>query len=313
MAPIEIVIGIDCSKCSLDAAVFPGPGHLRVTNDQTGFKALLAWVAEHRGVRVGLEASGGYERAVRNFLMAAGMVVRVFDPARVRHFAKAKGRRVKTDPIDAGMIAEFTATFADAAAVGIDPAREELAGLIGARTLLVEKRADLLKAASLVPGAGGTALMQAVAQMAEVIAELTARIDRDVAENTDLAAKVEALQSAPGIGHITARSLVARLPELGQVSAAAIAALVGVAPFDDDSGQHHGHRHIAGGRADVRKALYMATLSATRTKGVIGAFYRRLRASGKKPKVALVACMRKFIVRLNAMLATGNKWQETPT
>lgn len=313
MAPTEIVIGIDCGKCSLDAAVFPGPGHIRVTNDQAGFRALLAWVAEHGGVRVGLEASGGYERAARNCLMAAGMAVRVFDPARVRHFAKAKGRRVKTDPIDAGVIAEFTATFPDAAAVGVDAAREELAGLIGARNVLVEKRADLLKAASLAPAAGGTVLMQAAEQMAGGIAELAARIDREVAKNADLAARVEALQSAPGVGPVTARSLVARLPELGHVSAAAIAALVGVAPFDDDSGQHHGHRHIAGGRADVRKALYMATLSATRTKGVIGAFYQRLRASGKKPKVALVACMRKFVVRLNAMLATGDTWQETPT
>lgn len=312
MASSEVVIGIDCGKAWLDAAVLPGPGRIRVANDEAGFGRLSAWAAEHGVARIGMEASGGYERAVRNHLTAAGMVAQVFDPGRVRHFAKAKGRRAKTDPIDAGVIAEFTAFFPDTASVGIDPAREDLAALVGARSLLVEKRADLIKAAALTTPAATVALTRAVKQMTEVITELTAQIDQRVAEAPDLAATVEVLQSVPGIGGITAATLAARLPELGHTSGARIAALVGVAPFANDSGGHLGQRHIFGGRADVRKALYMATLSATRAKGVISEFYKHLRDNGKKPKVALVACMRKLIVRLNAMLASGQTWQDQP-
>jgi len=312
MVSSEVVMGIDCGKAWLDAAVFPGSGRIRVANDEAGFGQLSAWAAGYGVVRIGMEASGGYERAVRDHLSAAGMVARVFDPGRVRHFAKAKGRRAKTDPIDAGVIAEFTAFFSDTASVGINPAREALAGLVGARSLLVEKRADLTKAAALTVAAAAVALTRAVTQMTAVIADLTAQINQMVAEDPDVTATMEILQLVPGIGDITAVTLAARLPELGHTSGARIAALVGVAPFANDSGGHLGQRHISGGRADVRKVLYMATLSATRVKGVISEFYKHLRDNGKKPKVALVACMRKLIVRLNAMLANGQAWQDKP-
>jgi transposase len=312
MAEIEIVVGIDCGKTSLDAVLFPGCEHIRVANDDSGFAALSAWLGDHHAVRAGIEASGGYERAVRNHLVSSGTVVQVFDPARVRHFAKAKGRRAKTDPIDARVIAEFTAAFPATASVGIGASGEVLAGLIKARSLLVEKRADVIKAAALAPAPAEKALMEASDHLARVIADLTGQIGHQVADDPVLSAKADHLETAPGIGAVTSSTLVARLPELGHTSGTKIAALVGVAPFDDDSGRHHGQRHIAGGRADVRKAFYMATLAAIRAKGVIGAFYLRLRAQGKKPKVALIACMRKFIVRLNAMLAKGQTWQEKP-
>lgn len=312
---MDIVGGIDCGKGFLDVALYPERegGRLRVENTSAGFLSLTVWLKEQGVRRVGIEASGGYERLVRNHLSAAGLTVPVFDPGRVRHFAKARGQRAKSDLIDAAMIAEFTAAFPDDRAVGISVSGQALAGLVNARRLLVEKRGDVVRAATLAVDGAKEALLDAAGQLARVIAELTRQIDRRVAEDAALARKAKVLRSAPGIGAIAAPTLVARLPELGHVSGREIAALVGVAPFDNDSGQHRGQRHIAGGRADVREVLYMATLAAaTRAKGVIADFYRRLRDEGKAPKVALIACLRKLLVRLNAMLAKGETWQETP-
>lgn len=308
-----MVGGIDCGKNTLDIALYPEGDHVRVANGGSGFETLRAWLAEHGVQRVGIEASGGYERAVRNHLRTAGLVVAVFDPGRVRHFARAKGQRAKSDPIDARMIAEFTAAFPDAGNEERSALTESLAGLVNARRLLVEKRGDVLRALQLAGDAGRKALTEAADALARVIADLTGQIDRLVAANAVWADRVEAMQSAPGIARITASTLEALLPELGHVSGSRIAALVGSAPFDDDSGQHCGQRHIAGGRADVREVLYMATLAAaTRADGTIARFYRRLRAKGKPAKVALLACMRKLIVRLNAMLAKGQRWMENP-
>ena len=309
---MEIVAGIDCGKDFLDGGLFPEGDGIRVTNDAAGFVLLSAWATRHGVRRIGMEASGGYERLVRRHLLAVGFGVWVFDPARVRHLAKAKGRRAKNDSIDARVIAEFTATFPAAATVGGDVAREELAGLLKARGLMVEKQADLRHAATLAPAVASTALIAAAEHLAHRVAELDGEIERRVAADCGLARTVADLRSAPGIGSVSAVTLAAMLPELGHTSGARIAALVGVAPFDDDSGRHRGQRRIAGGRADVRRVLYMATLvAATRAKGVIADFYQRLRAAGKAPKVALVACMRKLLVRLNAMLATGQHWSAT--
>jgi transposase len=309
---MDIVAGIDCGKSFLDVALYPPGSSLRVENSAAGIERLAAWLAANGAQCVGIEASGGYERAVRRGLNEKRLAVRLVDPGRVRHFAKAKGRRAKSDRIDAAVIAEFIGSFPTTMTVGLPVCREELAGLIKARRLLVEKRADLLKAAALTPSVAREILVEAGAHLAKAIADLTEQIDRQVAEEEGLVATTMMLQTAPGIGSVTAFTLVALLPELGRIDGAKIAALVGVAPFDDDSGQRHGQRHIAGGRADVRRSLYMATLAATRAKGVIADFYRHLLSEGKKPKVALVACMRKLIVRLNAMVAKGVDWQNTP-
>lgn len=311
---MDIVGGIDCGKAFLDIALYPDGDRLRVENSPVGFASLTTWLTEHGVRRVGIEASGGYERAVRNHLSTEGLAVQVFDPGRVRHFARAKGRRAKSDLIDAGVIAEFTAAFPDTKGVGIAVAGEALAGLIKARRLLVEKRGDVVRGATLAVGAARVALLDAAEQLAGVIEDLGRRIDDRVAADGDLAERARKLRSAPGVGSITANTFVALLPELGHTNGGKISALVGVAPFDDDSGQHRGQRHIAGGRADVREVLYMATLAAaTRANGVIAAFYRRLRAQGKLPKVALIACMRKLVVRLNAMLANGEEWRDSPS
>jgi len=307
--------GVDCGKRFLDVAAHPGGETARFSNEPDGRTKLVAWLKERGVTRVGLEASGGYERAIRDARCAAGFDVHVFEPARVRHFARAKGRRAKTDPIDARMIAEFTTTLADTPPVVVDRSREELAKLIRARRLLVDKRADLAKAVRDLPDEARTTVEAALAGLSLAIRDLEAMIERRAAADTALARRVELLCRAPGIGRATAVTLAALLPELGGVSGGARAALLGVAPYACDSGERRGgrHIHIAGGRADVRRILHMAVLTAaTRADGVLRAFYVRLTGRGKPAKVALTACMRKLIVRLNAMLAAGQTWTEAP-
>lgn len=315
MSARDVVAGIDCGKLFLDVAVNSGADKLRVANTARGHEELAAWLAGHGVVRAGVEASGGYERPVRDALRATGVAVGVFDPARVRHYAKALGRRAKNDTIDAAVIAAFTAVQEPGAFVpAVEAEREELAGLVKARRLLVDKRADLRRARASAPALAQTALDDAIVALSRAIEDLDAGIARQVAAAPTLAATVTALRSAPGVGPVVAVTLAARLPELGRIPKAGIAALVGVAPFDRDSGQARGQRHIAGGRADVRRALYMAAeVAATHCHGMIAAYYRHLCEQGKAPKLALIACARKLIVRLNVMLAKGGTWEEKPT
>ena len=309
MAQLAQSAGIDCGKRFLDVAVYPGGEQIRLENEPADHQRLVVWLKERGVTRVGLEASGGYERAVRDVLCAAGLEVHILDPARVRHFAK--GRRAKTDPIDARVIAEFTATLVDTPPVTVEPAREDLAKLIRTRRLLVDKRADMTKAIKDLPDAAKTVVETALASLATAIAALEELIDRQAGADAALAKRVEALCSAPGIGQTTAVAVAVLLPE--RISGCAIAALLGVAPFADDSGDRKGERHIAGGREDVRQLLYMSVLrAATQGQGVLRAFYLRLTGRGKPAKVALTACMRKMIVRLNAMLAAHQTWKEEP-
>jgi transposase len=312
MAQLVQSAGIDCGKRFLDVAVHPGGEQIRLENEPADHQRLVVWLKERGVTRVGLEASGGYERAVRDVLCAAGLEVHILDPARVRHFAKAKGRRAKTDPIDARVIAEFTATLVDTPPVTVEPAREELAKLIRTRRLLVAKRADMAKAVKDLPDAAR--VETALASLGAAIAALEELIDQQTGADGALAKRVEALCSAPGIGQTTAVAVAVLLPELGRITGRASAALLGVAPFADDSGDRKGERHIAGGREDVRQLLYMSVLrAATQGQGVLRAFYLRLTGRGKPAKVALTACMRKMIVRLNAMLAAHQTWKEEPT
>lgn len=305
--------GIDCGQGFLDVGVFPGSDELRVANTSDGHHVLARWLAD-RAIRVvGVEASGGYERPIRDVLRAEGISVRVFDPTRVRFFARAKGRRAKNDRLNAAVIAEFTATQTAAPALPIDPAREEIAGLIKARRLLVAKRADLSKGVAHAPAAAQPALRRAMDALAGEIGVLDTAIAEAAKAQPPLLETMKSLCTAPGIGPVTAVTLAVLLPELGRLSGEKIAALAGVAPFDHDSGRMRGQRHIAGGRGDVRRALYLATLTAaTHAKGVIADFYKALIQRGKPFKVALTACMRKLLVRLNTMLAKGATWEAKP-
>jgi transposase len=306
MAEIVITAGIDVSKHRLDLALWPERGASGSFRPDA-IASLISWLGEHRVVRVGLEASGGYEREVAHRLSAAGLVVVPVNPLRVRRFAQAKGRLAKNDRADAATIAEFAATLA-----AERPLREAACDRLG-EYLRVRRHLRLaitdtvnqlehLRAAEL-----RRLVMAQRAGLTRRLAQLDRRIAGLIAEHPQWCALAKQLRSVPGVGPVLAHTLIALLPELGHLTRRQIASLVGVAPFDDDSGRRRGARHIAGGRTAVRGALYMAALVARRHNPTIAAFAGRL--AGKKPKVILTACMRKLITILNDMLRNGEPWQ----
>jgi transposase len=257
-----------------------------------------------------MEASGGYEREWRGVLHDAGIEVRIVDPKRVRSFAQSAGRLAKNDAIDAEMIAWFAETFSEAPSQTHDAGHEELVALVKARIALVELKTRLQSQSEhAAPAPVQKARSRILKSLAVEIERLEATIATKVKATADFAERAEIIESVPGFAETTAANLVAGMPELGQVSNEIAAALIGLAPYDDDSGQRRGERHIKGGRRWVRNAIYMPCLgAATLNNPVIKAFYDRLIAKGKEPKVALVACMRKLIVILNVLIARRQKW-----
>lgn len=257
-----------------------------------------------------MEASGGYEAPWAKLLRAQGIEVRIVDPKRVRHFAKSAGRLAKNDPIDADMIAWFAETFPDAVGRPHDAKREELDRLVSARMTLKVVQAQLGNHGEHDLPAEVRKAHRAIAKtVAAQIARLEAVITAKIQETAQFAERAAIIESVPGLGATSAAGLIAFLSELGEVSGKAATALVGVAPYDDDSGKHHGRRFIKGGRQKLRNLLYLPIVgAATRCNPVLKAFYKRLIAKGKPPKVALIACMRKLIVILNTMIARGEKW-----
>ena len=311
------VVGIDVSKATLDAYALTSQQARPFANDLAGHQELAAWL---RGLGVGvavLEASGGYERAAAQSLRQAGLVVHVVDPKRVRHYAKAAGQLAKTDRIDARLIAEFGAAFLLAAPDGVagadDPARQDLAQLVGARQVLVDhKIAFQQQADALPPGAARRALLAVLKRVGREVEVLERRIVAAIARHAPFAELARRLDTVPGLGPLSIAALIAWLPELGQLGRRQVAALVGVAPFADDSGQRTGQRHIQGGRMKLRNILSMATVAAAnRHNPVLQARSRRLLANGKKPKVALIACLRTLLTILNAMVAHQQDWNPT--
>ena len=314
MAQLAFHVGIDVSKAWLDAYRHPDGARGRFSNDAAGWSALLAWLGEAPIVRIGLEASGGYERPAAEQLMAAGFVLAVLDPLRVHYFARAIGRRAKNDRIDARVIAEFTA-HADMPTKLPERERDRLAELLTLRTALHENCSRLRNAGEHLRERGPAAMIKRLLTQAERhVAALERLIAARLAANPQFDRTAKLLMSAKGVGLVLAATLIARLPELGTLSRRKIAALVGVAPFDDDSGGATGLRRIAGGRAPIRRVLYMAAMgAATRHNPTLKRFYTRLRQHGKLPKVAIVACMRKLLTILNTMLATGTAWRDMTT
>jgi transposase len=308
------VVGIDVSKATLDAYAVAEAQEQQFANSPAGHQALAAWL-KAVGVKVAvLEASGGYEQSVSRRLRAAGLVVHVVDPKRVRHYAKAAGQLAKTDRIDARIIAAFGAAFLLAAQSGIvgadDPARQALAELVGARQDLLEHRTSLQQQAeALPPGTARRALLGVMKSIARRIEALERDIARAIAQHPPFAELARRLDTVPGLGPVSITALIAWLPELGQLTRRQLAALVGVAPFADDSGTRTGQRRIQGGRMKLRNVLYMAAMSAaTRHNPVLHACYIRLLEHGKPPKVALIACLRKLLTILNAMVARQQDW-----
>lgn len=302
------LVGIDVSKQWLDVFRLPWREALRVSNDATGWQRLAAWLNEREVARIGVEASGGYEAGVGAALRAAGFAVYVLDAWRVRSFAKAMGRRAKNDRVDSALIAHFVG-LCELYEGKPDAKRQALADLVKARLSVVELRVQLTN----LNEHANAELVRLRRRLEPALRAELARIDRKIAtliaKHARFAERAALLASAPGVGLTTAAVLIALLPELGQLPREQIAALAGVAPYDDDSGKRHGKRAIDGGRALVRRALYMAALTAIRFNPALKAFYQRLRARGKEAKVALTACMRKLVTILNAMLRDAKPWQ----
>jgi transposase len=259
-----------------------------------------------------MEATGGYERKATRALQRATFDVRIVDPRRVRHFAKAAGRLAKNDPIDARMIAAFGAIFANAprCEIGVDTRRDRLASLVAARLALVDHRVALINQIAAVPiGAARQALQASVKPIAKSIKKLDGLIGAAIEDHPPFATLAARLATVPCLGPVVIAALIAWLPELGRLGRRAISALVGVAPFDDDSGKHAGQRHIQGGRFRLRGIVYMAVLNGTRHNPVLKQFYEALVGRGKTRKLAIVACMRKLLTIINTMVAQQNDWE----
>jgi transposase len=305
-----VVVGIDVAKDKVDACIRSLSQRRTFQSTTEGRRKLIAWLRRHKVERAVMEASGGYERDWARALRQAGIEVRIVDPKRVRSFAQSAGRLAKNDAIDAEMIAWFAETFSEAPGQTHDAAREELQALVKARIALVDLKTRLQSQNEhAVPGPVQKAHARILKSLAAEIAKLEATISAKVKATPDFAERAEIIESVPGFAETTSANLVAGMPELGQVSDNIVAALIGVAPYDDDSGKRRGERHIKGGRRCVRNAIYMPCLgAATQNNPVIKAFYNRLIAKGKEPKVALIACMRKLIIILNTLIARRQKW-----
>ncbi len=305
-----VVVGIDVAKNKVDACIRRFALRQTFPNTAPGHRKLVAWLRKHKVDKAAMEASGGYERDWAKALRQAGIEVRIVDPKRVRSFALSAGRLAKNDTIDAEMIAWFAETFDEAPSQTHDAAREELAALVKARKNLIDVKTRLQSQNEhAVPGPVQKAHVRVVNSVAAEIAKLEAAISARVKATPEFVERAEIIESVPGLADTTSAVLIAGASELGKVSDRIAAALIGIAPFDDDSGKRRGERHIKGGRRWVRNALFTPCLgAATQHNPVLKAHYERLIAKGKEPKVALVACMRKLIVILNTMLARGEKW-----
>lgn len=309
MAQAVVWVGIDVSKDRLDVYVRPHKLRFSVANDERGHAALIGRLADWPGGVVAMEASGGYERAVRQRLDKAGILTRLLNPLHVRRFAQAAGRRAKNDRIDAELIAHYAATFPGPEPVTRDPALDRLVEHVLYRSQLVEAAtAAENQLAHFADPRLKANLRRRIAALKAQAGTVGQRIAALLAGMPCHDARAALLTSVPGVGPVLAATLIALLPELGALPRRQIASLVGVAPFDDDSGERNGTRSIAGGRARVRNILYMASLSAIRHNATFAAHATRLKAAGKKPKVVIVACMRKLIVTLNAMVREGTHW-----
>lgn len=304
-------VGIDVSKERLDVSMRPSGERESITNDKAGIEALVQRLGGIRPTLIVLEATGGLERGVTRALTSAELPVVVVNPRQVRDFAKATGQLAKTDRIDARVLARFGEAVRPALRPMPDEVTLELRALIARRRQISEM---IVAERNRLSGASKSVTKRIDAHIRWLEAELDRAgkdLDQSIRQSPIWQENEDLLRSVPGIGPVVSRSLIAQLPELGELNRKQIASLVGVAPLNRDSGTLRGRRTIWGGRASVRAVLYMAALVASRRNAVIRAFYQRLRNAGKAPKVALVACMRKLLTILNSMLKHKTRWSET--
>jgi transposase len=308
----KIWVGIDVSQAQLDSHVLPHGLSWQHENTLTGITALVNQLQALAPHLVVLEATGGLERPVVQALQAASIPVAVANPRLVKGLSVALGA-AKTDKLDAKVIALFAQSMKPRATQVIAPEAQALSDLVRRRRQLVHIQVGEKNRLARASAIAKVDLQHHLAYLAERLKELNQQIQALTQQQADWQRKNTILQSVKGIGAVTAALCLAELPELGQLNDKQIARLVGVAPINHDSGKHRGKRMIAGGRTSVRCGLYMATLVATRHNHVIRDFYQRLLAKGKLPKVALVACLRKLLVILNAMLRNNTTWKAPAT
>jgi len=304
-------VGIDVAKDELVVHVLPTNQQLTVSHSKEGIKELVKLFKENEPKQIVLEATGGLERALLTNLIANGFVAIAVNPRQARDLAKGLGELAKTDAVDARILARFAQL--ECLSVRPVPSMEtqEMSDLVTRKEQLIQMRTmETNRLQRTTQKAIQKSIEKIIAAFEKEIETIDARIEQMIVDNPDWSEKDKILQSVPGVGAKTSQVLISALPELGTLNRQEIAALVGVAPFCDDSGKRSGKRHIKGGRANVRSALYMATFNAIRRNKTIKDFFDRLIESGKKYKVALVAAMRKLITVLNVMLKTKTPWKE---
>lgn len=304
----ESFVGIDVSKDHLDIAALPEDRRWRVSNDDAGVSALVTALVPLAPACVVVEATGGYETAMVTTLALAGVPVAVVNPRQVRDFAKGLQRLAKTDALDAWVLARFGEVTRPAPRPLDDAATLDLSALVHRRRQLVEMLVAEKNRRSVARPAVRRRLEVHITWLAREVATADAEIASRIRQSPVWREREQLLRSVPGVGPGTASLLLTGLPQLGHASPRQLAALVGVAPFNADSGRWRGQRRIWGGRGDIRAGLYMAALAAIRCNPVLKAFYQRLRTTGKPPKVALVAVMHKLLTILNAIVRRGQPW-----
>ena len=312
MTQDALVVGIDVSKATLDVAILPTGETFQVGNDQAGWRELISRLRRRAVAVVAFEATGGYERGLLKALNKARLPAARVNPCRIRDFAKASGVLAKTDRLDALMIARFAQSLPPRLTQP-DPATQILTELVTTRRQISDDITRVSNQAAQATAAVVKRVFQRrLRGLKAELKLLDMEIVKAIAADETLAHKDALMRTAPSVGPVVSATMLALMPELGKIDNRAVAALVGVAPFAHDSGKLKGQRCIWGGREAVRNALYMAALSAIRTtKAPFRAFYKRLIANGKEPKVALVAVMRKIAITHNAMIKADQPWKST--
>lgn len=310
----QVVVGIDVSKDKLDVCLLPGGELFVVSRNAAGLSELTERL---KGLSVGviaIEATGGFETVVAASLASSGLPVAVVNPAQIRHFAQALGKRAKTDPIDAFVIARF----AEAARPQVRPLDDEATQLLSA--LITRRRqiidmivAETHRERSVTDKSLRKSIAQLKMALKRALSDIDTEIDDQIRSSPLWKAKEDLLSSVPGVGPITARTLIADLPELGRLSPKQIAALAGLAPYTRQSGKWRGRAFTSGGRSSVRGVLFLAAMAACRYNSVLKAFRTRLLDAGKPPKVAIIAMARKLLTILNAMIRENQPWQPQNT
>jgi transposase len=307
-APNESFVGVDVSKDHLDVHRLPEGTARRFDNNPPGLAALVAWLGPAPPVLIALEATGGYERPVVAALSLGGLPVAVVNPKRVRDFAGALGQRAKTDALDASVLAAFAQRVRPPARPLAGAEAQELQALVARRNQLIEMRTMESNRLATANRAVRRSIAAILAALDKEIGKADGELSAAIENSAVWKAKDELLQSIPGIGPVVSRTLLAELPELGTLSREQVAALVGVAPLNRQSGRWNGRRLIAGGRAAVRRVLYLGAHAARQGNAVLCAFAERLKKAGKPPKVIRIALARKLVIIANAVLRDQRPW-----